>query len=167
MNVSLFQRGELLRISRIIGSLLSVIAGLVLIAQTLVTDLVPPPPGFGEAQAVVTNKYQRGTFMEPAFSLALTYEVVLPDTVPQQIRSALRVNYEDYYRLDAGDQIRIHYDMLNPYSWRLLNQKSGPREYAPGILLTLAGLLSLLFPMIISLASRQKDFEFTEEVEAH
>jgi hypothetical protein len=166
MNVPLFQRGELLRISRIIGSLLSFVTGLVLIAQTFIIDLVPPPAGYAEAQAVVAAKYQRGTFIEPAFSVTLEYQILHKNGDHQQIRSGLRVDFEEYFRITVGETLRIHYDTNNPYTWQIIRQKSGPRDYALGILMGLIGLLSLLFPMIISLASRQKDFEFSEQIEA-
>lgn len=166
MKVTLFQRGELLHMARRIAALLSLVAGLVLIAQSMFTDLVPTPAGYAETQAEVVGKYQRGTFSEPAFSLTLFYRAADPQAGETDIRSGLRVGYDQYFRLAVGDLVRIYYDTADPYSWQIIEQKSGARDYAPAIMLVLIGVLLGLFPLIINLASRQKDFEYSEEMKA-
>jgi hypothetical protein len=166
MKVTLFQRGELLRMARIIAALLSLVAGIVLIAQTMITDLVPAPAGYAETQAQVVGKYQRGTFSEPAFSLTLRYSATDQGQAETEIRSGLRVEYDQYYRTAVGDLVHIYYDSDAPYSWQIVEHKSGARDYAPGIMLALIGGMLWLFPLIINLASRQEDFEFSEEMKA-
>lgn len=166
MSVPLFDAYEVRRIARIIGAILVLTGGIVLLLQSYLFDVLPPPEGYLETQAQVINLERKGTFQEPAFLVTLSY--FAPDSlgIGREIRSGLRVAYEQYRSLSIGDAVEIHYNPKDPFQWRLILPNNTISEYGLGLLMFIFGALSLSLPPIIGWASRQKDFEYTDEDDA-
>ncbi len=160
---------ELQRLARIIGAWLLTVGGVALIVQPQWTHNLPPPDGYAVAHAYIMNKEQRGTFQSPSFSVTLAYRATSDDAT---IRSGRRVPFEVYHALAEGDTMTIHYDVNNPYVWVPADSYGAQslNDYVLGILMIVFGLFSLAFPKIISLASREDDFQYREyhdEAPAH
>lgn len=152
-------------VTRLIGALLTIVGGAFIIFQAFLTDVLPLSDGFVRAGAIVTKIEQRGTFQEPTFAIILQYNVTNTDFgVIESLRSIRQVDFEAYSTLSEGDRVRINYNPLDPYEWRLMEDFDvNPMEdYAVGLLLILLGLLLLTLPTIIRLASREDDFRYPE-----
>lgn len=144
------------------ASLIAVGLLLILYRAVFVYVLMPQPAGQVQVQAIVTNREQRGTFQEPAFSITLGYVV---EESGDEIRSGQRVSFEDYQALAVGDAVMIAYDSRDPYRWELLGDPTqvSLRDLAPGILIALAGVFVLASPAVLRHASREEDFEHAAE----
>jgi len=159
----LFERGELFNIGRTLGALLVIFGGLALILQAYFVELIPPRNGFVTSQATVLDLEQTGSFQEPGFMVTLEYSVEHESS--DTIRSARRVAFEQYYDLAIGQVINIHYNPDNVAQWRIDSLNNELNQYGLGFLMIIFGVLSLSFPILISWASRQEDFEFTDELD--
>jgi len=162
------ERFELRQLSRNIGALLLVFGGLALILQSFWADVLPPPDGFMEVQAVVMNKEQRGTFQDPLFSVTLAYDIESTNGAMEELRSGRRVPLEVYYALSEGQLVTTYYNPSDTFEWRLnldLTDNS-LEDYALGIIMMVFGGFSLIFPTIVRWASREEDFQYTEELPA-
>ena len=166
MSLPLFEANELRQIARILGAILFLTGGIVLVLQSYLFDVLPPADGFIDAQAVVVDLKRTGTFQEPAFLVTLEYSVTNANGTSEIMRSGLRVPYEEYRSLSIGDEVQIHYNPRDLFEWRLILPNNTLSEYGLGLLMFIFGALSLSLPPIIAWASRQKDFEYTDEDDA-
>jgi hypothetical protein len=166
MPVPLFEAYELRRIARFLGAILVLTGGIVLLLQSYMFDVLPPAEGYIDAKATVLHLERTGTFQDPAFLVTLGYRVVSPEGVSREMRSGRRVPYEQYRRLTIGDEVQIHYNPIDPFEWRLIQANNTISEYGLGLLMFIFGALSLSLPVILGWASRQKDFEYTDEDDA-
>jgi hypothetical protein len=166
MPAPLFEANDLRRIARILGAILVLTGGIVLLLQSYWFDVLPPAEGFIDARATVADLKRTGTFQEPAFLVTLDYFVVDADGTERELRSGRRVAYEAYRSLSIGDEVQIHYNPIDPFEWRLILPNNTLSEYGLGLLMFIFGALSLSLPPIMSWASRQKDFDFTDEDDA-
>jgi hypothetical protein len=166
MPVPLFEANELRRIARILGAILVLTGGIVLLMQSYLFDVLPPAEGFIDVRATVAHLERTGTFQEPAFLVTLNYRVIEPDGTNREMRSGRRVAYEQYRSLSIGDEVQIHYNPRDPFEWRLILPNNTLSEYGLGLLMFIFGALSLSLPVIMGWASRQKDFEYTDEDDA-
>jgi hypothetical protein len=162
MPVPLFEATELRRIARFLGAILVFVGGIVLLMQSYMFDVLPPPEGFVDARATVLQLERTGTFQDPAFLVTLNYHVVNADGI-REMRSGRRVPYDQYRSLTIGDEVQIHYNPRDPFEWRLIQANNTISEYGLGLLMFIFGALSLSLPVIFGWASRQKDFEYTDE----
>lgn len=167
MPAPLFEAYELRRIARFLGAILVLTGGIVLLMQSYMFDVLPPAEGFMDARAVVLQLERTGTFQEPAFLVTLNYQVTEADGTIREMRSGRRVAYEQYRSLTIGDAVQIHYNPRDPFEWRLIQANNNTiSEYGLGLLMFIFGALSLSLPIILGWASRQKDFEYTDEDDA-
>jgi hypothetical protein len=166
MAVPLFEAYELRRIARLLGAILVLTGGIVLLMQSYLFDVLPPAEGFIDARAVVLHLERTGTFQDPAFLVTLSYQVIHEDGISSPMRSGRRVPYEQYRSLTIGDEVQIHYNPRDPFEWRLIQPNNTISEYGLGLLMFIFGALSLSLPVILAWASRQKDFEYTDEDDA-
>lgn len=166
MAAPLFEAYELRRIARVLGAILVLTGGIVLLLQSYLFDVLPPVAGYLEARAQVINLERKGTFQEPAFLVTLSYIVPNNDGTSHELRSGLRVAYEEFRSLSIGDEVEIHYNPNDPFQWRLILPNNTISEYGLGLLMFIFGALSLSLPPIIGWASRQKEFEYTDEEDA-
>jgi hypothetical protein len=166
MPAPLFEAYELRRIARFLGAILVLVGGIVLLMQSYMFDVLPPSEGFVDAKAVVLQLERTGTFQEPAFLVTLNYQAIDEDGISREMRSGRRVAYEQYRSLTIGDEVQIHYNPKDPFEWRLIQANNTISEYGLGLLMFIFGALSLSLPVILGWASRQKDFEYTDEDDA-
>jgi Protein of unknown function (DUF3592) len=165
MSPDLFESYELRRIARRLGAILVLAGGLVLILQAYLFDVLPPTGGFIDTTATVSHLERKGTFQDPAFLVTLTYSIIDANQQSQEMRSGRRVAYEDYRSLSIGDRVQIHYNPNDPFEWRLILPENELSEYGLGLLMVVFAAFSLSFPVILGWASRQKDFDYTDELD--
>lgn len=165
MQAPLFQRTELRRIARVLGALLVLFGGVALIIQANFDDILPPIRGYVETTGMVIVRERMGTFNEPAFLITLTYDVMTENGGAREVRSGQRVEFEQYYALAEGDVVDLLYNQDDPSEWRVEGENTQLSESGLGILMCIFGILSLTFPRLINWASRQDDFEYTDEFE--
>jgi len=156
----LFHGPELRRMARVIGALLVMSAGLVLMFQAYLAEILPPADGFIETRATVIEKERRGTFREPAFELTLEYTIADQNLMV----SSRRVDFDTYNALLEGDTVTIHYNLDDYFEWRIILRSDRLSDYGLGLLMVVFGLFSLFFPLIVSWASRESDFEYTDDL---
>lgn len=164
MHKPLFERGELFHIGRVLGALLVIFGGIALLLQAYFVELRLPRNGFLLSEATVLDLEQTGSFQEPGFMVTLEYDIEDIEPV-ETIRSAQRVAFEQYYELAIGQEILIHYDPENTLEWRIEPNDNELSQYGLGFLMVIFGALSLSFPILVSWASRQEDFEFKDELD--
>lgn len=154
---------ELRSISRTIGSLLTIVGGLVLLVQIGLGDLTPVPQGYQSETAKVFSREQVGTFQNPAFLVTLEYDIS-----NEIIRSGRRVDYELYRSVPTGTEVTIQYNMNDPFEWRITRspQATTFSDYGIGLLMVIIGGFSLVFPSIVRLASREEDFVQAQRIPA-
>lgn len=165
MPTPLFERSELRPIARKLGALLVLFGGVALLLQAYLVDLLPPRGGFIETSATVMSLERTGTFQDPAFLITLAYDVSDDNGTIQEFRSGRRVEFEQYFELSEGAIVDISYNPRDPYEWRFADRNDKLSEYGLGVLMIIFGAFSLSFPALINWASRQEDFEFTDELD--
>jgi hypothetical protein len=165
MDTPLFEGPELRQVSRFLGALLTIVSGLVMLFQAYLVHILPPANGFQETAATVINLERIGTFREPSFLVTLVYHIPIEEGKPKEIWSGRRVEFEIYYALSVGDEVQIHYNLQDPFEWRLAMPNSKLSDYALGLMMLAFGIFSLTFPLILRWGSRQEDFELTDELD--
>ncbi len=151
------------RVTQVVGVMM-VITALLWIFGQVMPVYVPPQRGLIVEEATVSSREQRGTFLEPAFSITLSYEVTEPDGARTNIRSGERVDYDTYSRLNVGDVVMIQFDPVNPHDWSIITIPGSVRvnEVIPALVVLILGLLVAIFPWLMRLGSRAGDFESSE-----
>lgn len=151
------------RIPQGVGVLM-VITALVWFFGQVMPVYLPPQRGLIVEEAAVNSLGQRGTFLDPAFAVTLSYEVAEPDGTMTTIRSGQRVDYDTYSRLEVGDTVMIQFDPVNPHDWSIITIPGAihVNQIIPAAVLLILGLLVAIFPWLMRLGSRAGDFESNE-----
>lgn len=149
-----------------LGIALIALSALSIVSQTIMADLLPPPDGFVQTQAVVTTTLQRGTFHNPSFSVTLAYEVVDRAGHIEALRSGQRVPFEVYNALSEDDVVTVYYDPDDVYNWRLESslQTRAAAFFMIEFLMMVAGALLVALPALLRHGLRMDDFDFNRDL---
>lgn len=141
------------------GGWLLLLAGAIgLLSSGPGSHFAPMPVDHHEAEARVTGKMRRGSFMNPSFSLALHYDSNPASDERLMINARRVVDFETYQAMALGDVVPIYFDAHDPTQWYFAATRRTADEIAPALALVLLGGLLSTLPMVARLASRQDDF---------